>query len=93
MRRRLDGAVFSASNAALALAALGDEAGALREMQRVARRAPGSVDMRAALAALLWQQGRQQDAEGEWDYACNAITVGCSKYKCARAPPAAASVQ
>ena len=50
------GAVFAASNAALALAQLGDEGGATAEMQRVARRAPGSADMRAALAALYWSQ-------------------------------------
>ncbi len=51
---RLDGAIFSASNAALMLAQLGDEEAALGEMKRIARRAPGSVDMRAALAALYW---------------------------------------
>ncbi len=46
--------MFSASNAALMLAELGDQKGALAEMQRIARRAPGSADMRAALAALYW---------------------------------------
>lgn len=34
---RLDGAVFAASNAALMLAQLGDEEGAVREMQAIAR--------------------------------------------------------
>ena len=34
---RLDGAVYAASNAALMLAQLGDEAGAVREMQSIAR--------------------------------------------------------
>jgi hypothetical protein len=52
--------VFAASNAALALAQLGDEGGAMAEMQRVARRAPGSADMRAALAALYWSQVRRR---------------------------------
>jgi tetratricopeptide (TPR) repeat protein len=78
---RLDGAVFAASNAALMLVQLGDEAGALKEVQDVARRAPGSVDMRAALAALYWQQGREAAAEREWDFACTSITVGCRKYE------------
>lgn len=50
------GAVFAASNAALALAQLGNEGEATAEMQRIARRAPGSADMRAALAALYWSQ-------------------------------------
>ena len=52
------GAVFAASNAAIMLAQLGDERGAVAEMQRIARRAPGSADMRAALAALYWSQAR-----------------------------------
>lgn len=38
------------------LVQLGDEPGAVVEMQRIARRAPGSADMRAALAALYWSQ-------------------------------------
>lgn len=42
----------------MALAQLGDEAGAVREMQRIARRAPGSADMRVALAALYWGRGQ-----------------------------------
>jgi tetratricopeptide (TPR) repeat protein len=78
---RLDGAVFSASNAALALAQLGDEEGATREAERVARRAPGSADMRAALAALYWSAGRRADAEGAWEFACSNISVGCSRYR------------
>lgn len=78
---RLDGAVFSSSNAALMLVQMGDEAGAMKEMQDVARRAPGSVDMRAALAALYWRQGREAAAEAEWEFACTRITVGCSRYQ------------
>lgn len=51
--------MFAASNAALMLAELEEAPGAaMREMQRVARRAPGSADMRAALAALYWAQAR-----------------------------------
>ncbi|KAI7844602.1 hypothetical protein COHA_001842 [Chlorella ohadii] len=78
---RLDGAVFASSNAALMLAQLGDEEGAVREMQAIARKAPGSVDMRAALAALYWRQGQEAAAEAEWNFACTSITTGCSKYQ------------
>lgn len=79
--QRLDGAVFAASNAALAAVQLGREEVAVKEMQAVARRAPSSADMRAALAALYWSQGQQQAAEGQWEYACDSISVGCSKYQ------------
>ncbi|KAG2431512.1 hypothetical protein HXX76_009526 [Chlamydomonas incerta] len=77
---RLDGAIFAASNAALMRAQMGDEAGALTEMVRISRRAPGSADMRAASAALYWAAGRRQEAEEAWEYACDRITVGCVKY-------------
>lgn len=50
------GAVVAASNAALALVQLGDEPAAIKEMQKASRRAPGSADLRAALAALYWSQ-------------------------------------
>lgn len=53
--QRLDGWVFSSSNAALALVQLGDETAALREMEKIARRAPGSEDMRSAMAALYYR--------------------------------------
>lgn len=55
------------------LAQLGDEAGALAEVQATARKAPGSVDMRAALAALYWAAGDEAAAEGEWEFACFKI--------------------
>lgn len=80
MQKRLDGAVFSFANAALMLAQMGDEEGAIKEMQSIARRAPGSMDMRAALAALLWHFGEEEAAETEWEFGCNNIAVGCSKY-------------
>jgi hypothetical protein len=35
---------------------LGDEAKAMKELMSVARRAPASIDMRAALAALYWSK-------------------------------------
>lgn len=52
------GAVVAASNAALALVQLGDEPAAILEMRKALRRAPGSADLRAALAALYWSQVR-----------------------------------
>jgi hypothetical protein len=55
---RLDGASFSQSNAALALAQLGDLSGAQKEFEYIARRQAGSVDARAALAALYYHEGR-----------------------------------
>lgn len=78
---RLDGAIFSASNAALMLAQMGDEPGALAEIVRIARRAPGSADMRAAQAALFWASGQTEAAESAWNWACDAISVGCGKYQ------------
>ena len=46
--------VYAASNAALLYAQLGDEDRAIKELQNVARKAGGSIDMRAALAAIHW---------------------------------------
>jgi tetratricopeptide (TPR) repeat protein len=79
--QRLDGAIFAASNAALMLAQVGDEDGALREFEKIARRAPGSSDSRAALAALYWRRGDGQRAEDAWHFACENISAGCSKYQ------------
>ncbi|CAG9460624.1 unnamed protein product [Pedinophyceae sp. YPF-701] len=79
--QRLDGAIFASSNAALMLAQLGDEAGATKEMERIARRAPGSSDMKIALSALYWSQGREQEAEDLWRFACEEIVVGCEQYR------------
>ncbi|GBG00639.1 hypothetical protein Rsub_13391 [Raphidocelis subcapitata] len=78
---RLDGAIFAASNAALMLAEMGDYDSAEGEMRRIARRAPGSADMRVALAALLWRRGQEAAAEEQWQFACDNITVGCRKYQ------------
>jgi hypothetical protein len=36
--------------------------------------------MRVALAALLWRRGDEAAAEENWEWACNAINVGCRKY-------------
>lgn len=81
LQQRLDGAVFAFSNAALMLAQLGDDDGATKEMQSIARRAPGSADMRAALAAQLYNAQQFSEAESEWNFACSNITVGCAKYQ------------
>eukprot|EP00955_Chlamydomonas_euryale_P096652 365025-Chlamydomonas_euryale.AAC.16 len=63
------------------LAQMGDLPGATKEMEKIARRAPGSADMRAALAALYWDAGQQERAENSWEFACTKITVGCTKYR------------
>jgi len=78
---RLDGAVYAASNAALALVQLGEEQRATKEIEAVARRAPNSSDMRVALAALYWDQGKEAAAEEQFDFACQHIMAGCSKYR------------
>lgn len=64
--QRLDGAIYASANAALMRAQVGDDEGALRDAEAVARRAPNSADMRAAVAALLWGMGRQEEAEDAW---------------------------
>jgi len=83
MQKRLDGAIFSFSNAVLMDAQIGDldEAAIVKRMQDLARRAPGSADMRAALAAMYWSAGEQEKAEASWEFACNNIAVGCAKYE------------
>ena len=80
-RFRADGVAFASSNAALALAELGDLRGAEVELRAVSRRATGLVDARAALAALYWASGRPEDAEREWEFACDNVDVGCAKYR------------
>lgn len=75
--QRLDGAIYAASNAALMLAQMGGEQAALKEFERITRRAPGSVDTRAALAALYWRDGRVEEAEDVWNFACEKISTGC----------------
>lgn len=42
---------------------------------------PSQVDMRAAMAALYWAQGRDREAEDTWNFACENITTGCLKYQ------------
>jgi len=90
--RNLQGAIFAAANAGLVLVQLGNEAEGVREIEAVARRAPGSVDMRAALSAIYWSRGDETRAEETWKQACDMINSGqlreggsvydgCEKYK------------
>ena len=83
MQKRLDGAIFSFSNAVLMDAQIGDmdDASIVKRMQDLARRAPGSADMRAALAAMWYGMGESERAETQWEFACNSIAVGCAKYE------------
>mmetsp|Transcript_21408 Transcript_21408/g.53919 ORF Transcript_21408/g.53919 Transcript_21408/m.53919 type:complete len:390 (-) Transcript_21408:79-1248(-) len=90
--RNLQGTIFAAANAGLVQMQLGNEADAVKEIEAVARRAPGSVDMRAALAAIYWSNGQETRAEETWRQACDMINSGqlreggsvydgCEKYK------------
>ena len=74
--KNLSGAIYARSNAALALAELGREDEAISEMEAVARRAVGSIDMRAALAAMRWSRGEEAEAEATWGWACEKINSG-----------------
>ena len=74
--RNLSGAIYAASNAALMKAELGDLDGAIVDMERVSRRAAGSVDMRAALAAMYYARGEEERAEDAWNVACTMINSG-----------------
>ena len=74
--RNLSGAVYARSNAALMLAELGREDDAIAEFEAVARRAAGSIDARAALAAMRWSRGEVDEAETTWNWACEKINSG-----------------
>lgn len=78
--QRLDGAIYARSNAALATAELGDTDSAIKELEGLVRRAPNSSDVRAALAALYWEQGKRESAEDLWNDACG-LYFGCAQYK------------
>jgi hypothetical protein len=50
------------------------------QMERIARRAPGSVDMRAALSSLYWSEGRSGLAEENWwvkRFDCSPVYILC----------------
>lgn len=48
-------------------ASLGDKEGAKRVMRNLLRKYPDFTDMRAALTAVLWEEGREGEAESEWE--------------------------
>jgi hypothetical protein len=48
----------------------------IQELRAVARRAPGSIDMRAAMAAIYWAAGEEEKAEEVWNWACSRINSG-----------------
>ena len=66
---------------ALAQYEAGDQKAAVKAMREIVRRNPGYADMHIALAAHLWASGEQGEAESQWEFACNNISVGCKKYK------------
>jgi tetratricopeptide (TPR) repeat protein len=53
-------------NASLVLYQIGDRTEAIRNMRNLVRKYPMYSDMRAALAAALWAEGKQGDAESNW---------------------------
>ncbi|PSO64434.1 MAG: hypothetical protein BRC38_11550 [Cyanobacteria bacterium QH_6_48_35] len=57
---------FARGNAALALYQTGEKEQALRKMRNLVRKYPMFPDMRAALSAVLWEQGDQGEAESNW---------------------------
>ena len=74
--KNLSGTVYADSNAALMEAQLGRDELATKHMEAVARRAAGSIDMRAALAAQRWAVGDEVGAERDWNWACTNINSG-----------------
>lgn len=66
----------ASNNAALMWIQLGDDERGIKEPEKVARRAPGSIDMRAALAAVHWSRGEEDIAEQYWSFACTKINSG-----------------
>ena len=82
LQKRLDGSIFAFSNAALMDAQLGeDDSAVIKRLRDLSRRAPGSSDMRIALAVMYWTTGQDDKAETEFEFACNSIAVGCAKYE------------
>ena len=53
-------------NAALMLYQIGDHSRAIRNMRNLVRKYPLYPDIRAALAAALWVEGQQGEAESNW---------------------------
>ncbi len=68
---------FACANYALALYQTGDTQASLRLMRNLVRKYPQFADMRAALAAGLWELGQRGEAESYW-----AAVVGLdARYK------------
>ena len=53
-------------NASLMMYQMGDRSQAIRNMRNLVRKYPMYSDMRAALAAALWTEGKQGEAESNW---------------------------
>ena len=53
-------------NASLLMYQIGDRSEAIRQMRNLVRKYPMYSDMRAALAAALWVEGQQGEAESNW---------------------------
>ena len=53
-------------NASLIMYQIGDRFEAIRNMRNLVRKYPMYSDMRAALAAVLWVEGQQGEAESNW---------------------------
>ncbi|KAK9817700.1 hypothetical protein WJX72_000888 [[Myrmecia] bisecta] len=66
---------FAVANRALAMYQLGQTNESIREMRTLLRRYPDFDDMRAALAAALWEADKLGDAETNWG------RVGDPRYK------------
>ena len=54
------------ANAALMTYQVGEHQSALQQMRNLVRKYPMFPDMRAALTAVLWVEGKQGDAESNW---------------------------
>ncbi len=68
---------FAGANESLALYQLGKKDEALRKMRNLVRKYPMFPDMRAALTAVLWENGKQGEAESNW-----VATIGIdSRYR------------
>jgi len=74
-------AAAARGNEAVTLYGLGRRDEAVRIAKQVVTRTPGYTDLHVLLAADAWAQGDRQKAISEWDFACEAITTGCKKYK------------
>jgi len=57
---------FARANAAVVYYQIGEVETAEREMRNLARKYSMFPDMRAALTAVLWEQGKQGEAESNW---------------------------